>query len=71
MQHCQDLNACFLGYKNMTIQSNTSDHTSGSLPEKSNTPIELCQNIQTLYFNSEHLNLFRGAIQRGPVHMTV
>ena len=37
---------------------------------KNNTPIELHQNIQHIHFNSDHLNLVRGAIERDPVHAT-
>ena len=38
---------------------------------KNNSPIELHQNIQTLHFNHDCLNLIRGANERDPVHTTV
>ena len=38
---------------------------------KDNTPIELHQNIQTLHFNSDLLNLIRSAIERDLVHVAV
>ena len=38
---------------------------------KNNIPIKLHQNIQTLHFNSDQLNLVRGTIERDPVHATV
>ena len=39
--------------------------------KKNNSPTELHQNIQTLHFNPDHLNLIRGAIERDPVHEKV
>ena len=38
---------------------------------KNNTPIELHQNIQTINFNSDHLNIIKGATERDPIHPTV
>ena len=38
---------------------------------KNNTPIELHQNIQTLNFNHNGLNIIKGAIERDLVHSTV
>ena len=38
---------------------------------KNNSPIELHQNIQTIGFNPDHLNIIRGAIERDLVHSTV
>ena len=38
---------------------------------KNNTPIELHQNIQTINFNSDHLDIVKGATERDPVHSTV
>ena len=38
---------------------------------ENNSPIELHQDIQTLHFNHDCLNLIRGAIERDPVHTTV
>ena len=38
---------------------------------KHNFPIELHQNIQTLHFNPDHLNIIIGAIKRDLVHLTV
>ena len=36
--------------------------------QKYNALIELHQNIQCMHFNSGHLNIMRGAIERRPVH---
>ena len=36
-----------------------------------NAPIEIHQNIQHVYFNPDHLNIIRGAVERDPVHVTV
>ena len=38
---------------------------------KNNNPIELHQNIQTINFNSDHLNIIKGATRRDPIHSTV
>ena len=38
---------------------------------KNNSPIELYQNVQTLNFNPDLLNLIRGAIERDLLHTTV
>ena len=40
------------------------------LQEKT-SPIELHQNIQTLHYNHDCLNLVRGVIEKDPVHATV
>ena len=38
---------------------------------RNNTPIELHQNIQTMHFNSECLNIIRGVTERDLVHSTL
>ena len=38
---------------------------------KNNSPIILHHNIQTIHFNSECLNIIRGATERDPVHSTL